>query len=313
LKLAIITACALAIAGCGGAQSGRATQQPANDCRIYAQQNDTRITVTHADKSACDAVLQDLSIGGALWRHPTAVPPDGSLGTTCDVFKGRYEAVVQGDGEQLTGRDACQMFITQGWTSQQHLGPLAKQLEQRQQTVLQAQASEQAAQKRHLQISELQQALTGDISKLAADAAGSENNTSLAADIHKMRGDLADEQGDYVTVQHDSCTVRAGDVDRVQGASDMVDGDADTVQGDIDSLHANPISGELSAVQRVVSQLRKLEASPATRPSAAVAAGNKALRDLHSTIASAQQQASDLDATADQVAQQATTLAAQCK
>ena len=315
MKLTIITTCALALAvtGCGGAQSGQAPQQPPNDCRIYTQENDTRITVAHADKSACDALIQDLSLGGALWRHTTSVPHDGTLGITCDVFKTQYEAVVQGNGEQLIGRDACQMFITQGWTWQQHLGPLAKQLERQQQAVLQAQASQQAAQKRDQQISELQQALTGDISKLAQDAAASENNTSLAADIHKMRGDLANEHGQYVSVQHDSCTVRAGDVDRVQGDSDMVDGDADTVQGDINSLHANPISGDLSAVQRLVSQLRNLEASPATHPSAAVAAGNRARRDLHSAIASAQQQASNLDRTADQVAQEATTLASQCK
>ena len=92
----------------------------------------------------------------------------------------------------------------------------------------------------------------------------------------------------------------------------MVDGDADTAQGDISSLQANPVSGDLSAVRAVVSELRNLGASPATKPSAAVAAGNKALKDLDSAISSARQQASGLDGTADQVAREAGTLAAQC-
>ena len=247
-----------------------------------------------------------------MWRHTSAVPQAGTLGITCDVFRGQYEAVVQDTGEQLTGRDACQMFITDGWTGQQQLGPIAEQLERRQQALIDTQASQQAAQKRNQQISGLQQALTGDISKLAKDAAASENNTSLAADIQKMQGELANEQGEYARVQHDSCNVRAADADAAQGDSDMVDGDADTLQGDINSLHADPVNGDLSAIRRVVSELRNLGAAPATNPSAAVAAGKKALGDLDNAIARAQQQASDLQGTAHQVAQEAATLAAQC-
>ena len=310
MKLAVIIVTALVLAGCGGAQS---TQTPgANDCTIYAQGNHARITLAPGDKGECDVLIRDLSLGGALWGHTTTVPPDGTLGIGCDVFRGPYEAVVQDAGEQLSGRDACQMFTTDSWTGQQQLGPLAKQLEKQQQAVMQAQASQQAAQKRDQQISGLRQRLTGDISKLAHDTAAVQSNTSLAADVQKMRGDLANEQGEYVTVQHDSCTVRAGDVDRVQGGSDMVDGDADTAQGDISSLQANPVSGDVSAVRAVVRELRNLGASPATKPSAAVAAGNKALKDLDGAIASARQQSSGLDGTADQLAQEAGTLAAQC-
>ena len=315
MKLTIITTCALALAvtGCGGAQSGQAPQQPPNDCRIYTQENDTRITVAHADKSACDALIQDLSLGGALWRHTTSVPHDGTLGITCDVFKTQYEAVVQGNGEQLSGRDACQMFITQGWTWQQHLGPLAKQLERRQQAVLQAQASQQAAQKRDQQISELQQALTGDISKLAQDAAASENNTSLAADIHATVGTLPTNRASTSGCSMTPALSAPGMWTGCRGTPTWLTGMLTRCRGTSAQLHANPISGDLSAVQRLVSQLRNLEASPATHPSAAVAAGNRARGDLHSAIASAQQQASNLDRTADQVAQEATTLAAQCK
>ena len=193
MKLAVIIATTLVLAGCGGAQS---TQTPgANDCTIYAQGNHARITLAPGDKGECDVLIRDLSLGGALWGHTTTVPQDGALGISCDVFRSPYEAVVQDAGEQLSGRDACQMFTTDSWTGQQQLGPLAKRLEKQQQAVVQAQASQQAAQKRDQQISGLRQRLTGDNSKLAQDTAALQSNTSLAADVRKMRGELSQRTG----------------------------------------------------------------------------------------------------------------------
>ncbi len=308
-----VTACAftLAVVGCGTTHSGQPGQRSPNDCRIYSQ--DARITVAPADNGACDpALIQNLSLNGAAWRYTTAVPQAGTLSITCDLFKNQYEAVVQDTGEQLTGRDVCQMLTAEGWTGQQQPGPLADELAKQQQAVIKAQASQQAAQKRNQQISGLQQTLRSDISKLTQDRAALENNTSLAADILKMQGELAYEQGEYVTVQHDSCAVRAGDAYITQGDSDIVNSDADTLQSDINSLYANPVSGDLNAVRQVVSELRNLGASPAANPTKALAAANKAVSNSRTAIARTQQQASDLKGTADQVAQEAATLAAQC-
>ncbi len=308
-----ITACAftLAVVGCGSTHSGQPGQRSPNDCRIYSQ--DARITVAPEDKGGCDAALiQDLSLNGAVWRYTTAVPQAVTLRITCDLFKNQYEAVVQDTGEQLTGRDACQMLTEEGWTGQQQPGPLAEQLAKQQQAVIKAQEAQQAAQKRNQQISGLQQMLRSDISKLTQDRAALENSTSLAADILKMQGELAYEQGEYVKVQHDSCTARAGDAYITQGDSDIVNSDADTLQGDVNSLYAYPVNGDVNAVRRVVSELRNLGASPAANPTAVLAAANKAVSNRDSAIAGTQQQGSDLEGTADQVAQEAATLAAQC-
>lgn len=312
MKLTVITVCAftLVAVGCGSTHPGQPGQRSPNDCRIYSQ--DARITIVPEDKGACDALVQDLSLGGTVWRYTTAVPQAGTLRITCDLLKGQYEAVVQDTGEQLTGRGACQMLTAEGWTGQQQPGPLAEQLAKQQQAMMKAQAARQAAQKRNQQISGLQQTLRSDISKLTEDRAALEDNTSLAADVLKMQGELAYEQGEYVRVQHDSCTVRAGDAYITQGDSDIVNSDADTLQGGINSLYANPVTGDLNAVRQVVSELRNLGASPATNPAAALAAANKAVSNRDSAIAGAQQQASDLKGTADQVAQEAAALAAQC-
>ncbi len=117
-------------------------------------------------------------------------------------------------------------------------------------------------------------------------------------------------------MQHDACSSAGGtretDASTVDTDASTVDTDQSTVQTDISSLQNNSVQADLSKVQGDVSQLRSLGASPDTDPKAALAAGHKALRDMASAIAWAQQQASALDSQAHQIASAADALAAKC-
>jgi hypothetical protein len=179
-----------------------------------------------------------------------------------------------------------------------------------------AQASASAAAATQQQIAALQSGLQSDVTTLAQDAARLDGDNSLAGDVQAMKNDLGTEQKDYATVQNDTCSSAGGsretDASTVDTDASTVDTDQSTVQTDISSLQNNQVSSDISKVQGDVSQLKSLGASPDTDPSAALAAGNKALKDMASAIAWAQQQASALDGQAHQIAKAADALASRC-
>jgi len=128
-----------------------------------------------------------------------------------------------------------------------------------------------------------------------------------------MKKDIGTEQSDYNQVPGASCGdgSKGADAAQVDADSAQVDSDLSQVQSDVQSLQDNSVSADISKVQSDLSQLRSLGASPDTDPTAALAAGNKALREMASAISWAQGQANGLDGQAHQIAKQADALA-QC-
>jgi hypothetical protein len=330
MKIRMITAAAaialvaIGAAGCGTSaphaaspQSTAAPQSAAlSTCTIYAQQHYAEVTVTPGDKGECDGLIKDLATGDAFWSYTPNQVPGSGLSQMCDMTSpdGTYEAVVQDGGEDLiaVGQDVCRSMASGGWTTSQQPGPLAQQIAQQAAQQQQAQASASAAAATQQQIAGLQSSLQSDVSRQAQDAASLDSDTSLSGDISSIKSDLATEQKDYATVQSDDCTSRPGDAGTVDGDSGTVDGDLGTIQGDISSLQANSVGHDISTVQGDVSQLQSLGASPDTDPTAALAAGHKALKDMNAAISWAQQQASALDGQAHQIAKAADALANGC-
>ncbi len=332
LIMRVITAgagCALALglAGCGGSSQASGDPTPTiSTCTIYAQGHDARITVAGSNgTSECDKLIQNFSGLGAFWSYQATAPQEGRWGQVCDVFSDGMEAVVYDDGGQDIGQEVCSDFTSAGWTEQQAQGPLAqqlaRQLQQQEQaqasaaaSQAQAQASASAAASQAQQVANLQSRVSNDISVLASNATGLENNNSLAGAIQTMRNGLGTEESEYATVQNVTCYAgqKGGDADTVTGDSDTVDGDLDTLNGDITTLQNNPVANDLSGVQGDVSQLQQLGASPDSDPTVAIAAGKKALNDLASAIASAQKQGSSLDREAHKISNEAQARAAQC-
>ena len=198
-----------------------------------------------------------------------------------------------------------------GWTTSPTPGPLAQQIAQQAGQQQQAQASASAAAATQQQVSGLQSSLQADVSTLAQDAASLDNDNSLATDVQGMKNDVAAEQKDYATVQADDCAGRPGDAGTVDGARHRGRRPGHD-PGDISSLQSNSVSSDITKVQGDVSQLKSLGATPATDPTAALAAGHKALKDMASAIAWAQQQSSALDGQAHQIAKAADALANGC-
>ncbi len=158
--------------------------------------------------------------------------------------------------------------------------------------------------------------LSTDAARLTQDAATLDGDKTLATDIQGMRSDLATEQSEYATVQADACSSaggsREGDAATVAGDKATVDGDVSTVNGDVTSLQSNSVGGDMTSVRGDLSQLQSLGAPPATDPSPAIVAGNKALQDLRAAVAWAQQQSSGLDGQAGQIDRAAAAFAAKC-
>jgi hypothetical protein len=292
-----------------------ASESPAlSTCTIYAQQHDAQIIVSPGDQAECNELIKDLASGGAFWSYTPNGQALADLQQACDMTSpdGTYEAVVLDDSEGFIGQDVCSGMASSGWTTSPTHGPLAQQIAQQAGQQQQAQASASAAAATQQQISGLQSSLQSDVSTLAQDAASLDSDNSLATDVQAMRNDVAAEQTDYATVQSDDCTSRPGDAGTVDGDSGTVDGDQGTIQGDISTLQSNPVSSDISKVQGDVSQLKSLGTTPATDPAAAIAAGHKALKDMASAIAWAQQQSSALDGQAHQIAKAADALANGC-
>lgn len=327
MKMRIITAAAViacAAAGCGGTSASStaassaspAASQPAalSTCTIYAQQHDAQIVVSPGDQAQCDLLIKDLAGGDAFWSYTPNGQAVGSLQQACDMTtpSGAYEAVVLDDSGGYIGQDVCSGMAQAGWTASQTPGPLAQQLAQQGAQQQQAQASASASAATQQQISGLQSGLQSDVTTLAQDAASLDSDNSLATDVQSMKNDVAAEQKDYATVQADDCTSRPGDAGTVDGDSGTVDGDQGTIQGDISSLQNNQVGSDISKVQGDISQFKSLGASPDTDPGAALAAGNKALKDMASAIAWAQQQSGALDGQAHHIAKAADALANGC-
>ena len=317
-------ALALTLAGCGSAAGSSAannTQQPsaaASTCTIYAQQHDAQIVVAPGDQAECNELIKDLAGGDAFWSYSPNGQSVGNLQQACDVTSsdGTYEAVVLDDPGGTIGQDVCSGFTSYGWTVSQTPGPLAQQIAQQGAQQQQAQASASAAASTQQQIASLQSSLQSDVSTLAQDAASLDSDKTLAGDIQTMKTDLGTEQTDYATVQSDTCSSAGGsretDAAGVDTDSAGVDTDLAGVQTDISGLQNNSVTRDISTVQSDVSQLQSLGASPATDPTAALAAGNKALKDMNAAISWAQQQGSTLDGQAHQIANAADALAKAC-
>ena len=283
-------------------------------CTIYAQQHDAQIAVSPGDQAECNELIKDLAGGDAFWSYTPNGQAVGDLQQACDMTSpgGTYEAVALDVSGGFIGQDVCSGMASSGWTTSPTPGPLAQQIAQQGGQQQQAQASASAAAATQQQVSGLQSSLQADVSTLAQDAASLDNDNSLATDVQAMKNDVAAEQKDYATVQADDCTSRPGDAGTVDGDSGTVDGDQGTIQGNISSLQSNSVSSDITKVQDDVSQLTSLGATPATDPTAALAAGHKALKDMASAIAWAQQQSSALDGQAHQIAKAADALANGC-
>jgi hypothetical protein len=301
----------------GGGSSGNSAVPALATCTIYAQQHDAQIAVSPGDQSECNELIKDLA-GGVFWSYTPNGPALGSLAEACDMTSpdSAYEAVVLDDSGGFIGQGVCSGMASSGWTTSQTPGPLAQQIAQQQGQQQQAQASASAAAATQLQISGLQSSLQSDVSTLAQDAASLDSDSSLAGDIKSMKSDLGTEQTDYATVQSDTCSSAGGsretDASTVDTDASTVDTDLSTVQTDISGLQNNQVSSDISKIQGDVSQQKSLGASPATDPAAALAAGNRALRDMASAIAWAKQQGGALDGQAHQIASAADALAKRC-
>jgi hypothetical protein len=337
MKIRIAAAAAVigcwAVAGCGisaahtAATSAAAqTAAPAaaqsaalSTCTIYAQQHDAQIVISPGDQAECNELIKDMAGGDAFWSYTPNGQAVANLQQACDMTSpnGTYEAVVLDDSGGFIGQDVCSGMASSGWTTSQAPGPLAQQIAQEAGQQQQAQASASAAAATQQQISSLQASLQSDVSTLAQDAASLDNDNSLAGDVKSMKNDLGTEQTDYATVQNDTCSNAGGaretDAATVDTDAATVDTDLATVQTDITGLQDNnQVSNDISKVQTDVSQLRSLSASPATDPTAAIAAGNKALKDMNAAIAWANQQGSVIDGQAHQIAKAADALANEC-
>jgi hypothetical protein len=321
---AAVIACGAA--GCGGitpshTAASPAASQPAalSTCTIYAQQHDAQIVISPDGQAQCDLLIKDLAGGDAFWSYTPNGQAVGNLQQACDMTTpdGTYEAVVLDDSGGFIGQDVCSGMAQAGWTASQTPGPLAQQLAQQGAQQQEAQASASASAATQQQISGLQSGLQSDVATLGQDAASLDGDSSLADDIKSMKSDLGTEQADYATVQGGTCSSAGGsretDAATVDTDSATVDTDLATVQTSITGLQDNnQVSSDISKVQGDVSQLKSLGATPATDPTAALAAGNKALKDMASAITWAQQQGSALDGQAHQIAKAADALANGC-
>lgn len=154
-------------------------------------------------------------------------------------------------------------------------------------------------------IAQANQQLTTDVATLTQDATALETDKSLATEIQTMQQDYASEQSDYQTELADSCLNKGADAGTVGADAGTVGADLGSLQADISTLQANNVSHDLSAVQSDESTITNLGGSPDPDPSAAVAAGNKALSDVNSAIAWATSNGNSINNQAQQLASQA--------
>ena len=162
-----------------------------------------------------------------------------------------------------------------------------------------------AANTRNQEVQQAQQQLAGDVATLGNDSARLNSDNSLAGDVTSMQQAYGQEKQQYRAEQSDSCDVMGGDADDVGGDADDVGGDLIDLQASVSYLKGQKVRAvkdDLVAVQDEVSTLQGLGAAPGTDYSAMVAAGNQALKNAASAVASASQQGDAVNAEARSLA-----------
>jgi hypothetical protein len=158
-------------------------------------------------------------------------------------------------------------------------------------------------------IASAQTKLSNDVGTLNQDAQTLDSDNSLAGDLNSMHSDYGTEQSDYGTEQSDGCPGASGDASAVGGDASAIGGDMSALQGDEESLKNSKsgVQSDISTVQGGAAAITQLGATPATDDGAAIAAGEKALKDTASAISYATRQgggylseANSLSKTAEQ-------------
>jgi hypothetical protein len=294
------------------------------DCLLGANGADIEVGIA-SPASSCAQWIQNLAGDGLVWYPLTQMILPGNAGSAdqetmqqaCDLTDGTQELYVEDAGGQMYGDDICSQEERNGWTPEGSPGPLASQaLQQAQQqaqaqasasaAAAQAQASAAAVAAQAQQVSSAEESLSSDISTLESDSGTLNGDSTLAGDISTMKGDYQTEQSDYQTEQSDGCPGASGDASAVGSDAGSIDTDQSSMQTDIQSLQGSSgiagIQSDMSAVNSDVSTLRNLGASPSPDPSAALAAGQKAISNANAAIQWANSQASSIDSQARQLA-----------
>lgn len=194
---------------------------------------------------------------------------------------------------------ACKRSTTQRWNA------ALSNLNQQVSSDNAAAAAQQQQQNIANQISQAQQQLASDVATLTSAATALDTDKSLAGVIAQMQQDYAAQESDYQAELADSCIDKPSDAAMVSTDASTVSSDQDTLQGDIDSLQDNTVSQDLTAVQSDANTVTNLGGTPDPDPSAAIAAGNKALSDLSAAIASETSTSSSIVSQAQQLASEA--------
>jgi hypothetical protein len=318
LQLAGVTVLAVTVAGCGAAARPSAVQSPAaqaapssgtglDTATIYAQDHDAQIVISPGDQGETDLLIKDLASGGTFWSYTPNGQSVSSLQQACDLTSpnGAYEMVVLDDPGGFIGQDVCTGAASYGWTASKTPGPLAQQIAQEQAQAAQASATASAASAQAQNVSQAQQSLASDVSTLQSDSSSLNNDNSLAGDVKSMQTDYATEQADYRTEQADTCDSMGGDAGTVGGDAGTVGGDLGSLNGDVQTLQSGGIQSvktDISNIQKDLSTLQGLGAPPGTDSSAAVVAGNQALKSAANAISWANQQGNSINSQAQQLA-----------
>jgi chemotaxis protein histidine kinase CheA len=332
----------LALAACGGSPVASTAANTGNgpapgpyagnpdsgDCLLGANGADVEVGIANPSRS-CASWIQNLAGDGLVWYPISAMVPPGSAGTAdqetmaqaCDLTDGTQELYVEDAGGEIYGNSICSAEEQNGWTPEGAPGPIAsdaqraaEQQAQASASAAAAQASASAAAARQQQISQAQQSLQSDVSTLDSDANMLNTDKSLASDVQQMKSDLGQEQGDYQTEQSDGCPSAGGDAGTVGGDAGTVGGDLGTLNADIQTLQAGDVAAvktDIANVSNDLASLQNLGHRPALNASAAIAAGNQALKNASAAIAWAQGQGQQIDGQAQQLATTAQNWASQ--
>ncbi|HEX3921991.1 MAG TPA: hypothetical protein VHY31_06875 [Streptosporangiaceae bacterium] len=193
----------------------------------------------------------------------------------------------------------CKPGTVAGWNSA--LSTLGTQT-----STANAQASAQQQQQDvNDQITQADQQLTSDIATLTEDAQSLDNDKTLAGDIQQMQTDLATEQSDYQAELGDTCDDKSDDAGTVSDDAGSVSGDLSSLQDDEQSLQDNDVSQDLSAAASDAATVTNLGGTPQPDPTAAIKAGNKAVKDLSAAISWATSEGNSINGQAQQVASEA--------
>lgn len=175
-----------------------------------------------------------------------------------------------------------------------------------------ASASAAAAQAQQLEeLSSDQQSLVNDVQQLTSDAKALDTDKTLASDVATANKDLATEMSDWNLEQHDSCSNLQTDSGAVANDSGSVSNDVGSLTDDTSTVSngLSGLQGDLSSIQTDLSNIQSLGGTPGTNSAAAVAAGNKTVRDTKKAITWATQQGNALNSSSQAIAQQASDFA----